>query len=702
MGALGKIRNRSGLLLAVIGFAMLAFILGDFMQSKRSGSSGTFYVGEVLGENIHVQNFEKTVDIGIENWKTQNPGSVVTQGVIANVRTQAWNQLTRELIMENEYEKLGLGISDDEWMERISGINVHPEVSKIQAFQDPTNGQFDRTKVLAYLQQVEQDETGESVRNWLNFQDYLINVIRNAKYDKLVETGTYINSKEAMISYNEGTQVTTYDYITVPFSSIDDSLVNISSKDIKKFYNKNKEKKYKQNLSRDIDYVVFSVVPTLEDDNETKNSIENIINDFANIDDYQTIVRRNTDNTRAIFSFQNEDALNNDSAFATLVSQDKGSVIGPYKINSSTYRITKLVDIQRRPDSVQARHILISPTATKSMDSVKVVINNLKKRIESGQDFGFIAQNFSDDQTSAIKGGELGWFAEGQMVDLFNEVCFTSDIDELNIIETQFGVHLVQVMDKSKSIKKYKVAYIDREVTASTETYNNYYTEAAQFVSQVVTDKNPFDSIVEKENLVKRSDVNVLPSKDFITGLANSRSIVKWMNKAEVGEVSDVFEFDNSYVVAILTKENKEGYKPIEDIENTIKEEIKAEKKYEILLARTENYSNLEDLSEIYNTTIVNDITGKLSSLSVNNLGYVPEVLGAVYGTEVGNISNPIKAQNSLIFVRVTARDQYRGEGDFSAEQKSMTDKIKNYSRTASFKVLQDDAGLIDNRFEIY
>ena len=159
------------------------------------------------------------------------------------------------------------------------------------------------------------------------------------------------------------------------------------------------------------------------------------------------------------------------------------------------------------------------------------------------------------------------------MVDLFNEVCFTSDVDELNIIET-IGVHLVQVMDKSKSIKKYKVAYIDREVTASTETYNNYYTEATQFVSQG-TDKNPFDSIVEKENLVKRSDVNVLPSKDFITGLANSRSMVKWMNKAEVGEVSDVSELDNSYVVAILTKENKEGYKPIEDIENTIKEEIK-------------------------------------------------------------------------------------------------------------------------------
>ena len=247
---------------------------------------------------------------------------------------------------------------------RISGINVHPEVSKIQAFQDPNTGQFDRTKVLAYLQQVEQDQTGESIRNWLNFQDYLINVIRNSKYDKLIEKGTFINSEEAMISFNEGPQVSNYDYISVPFSSIDDSLVNISSKEVKKYYNENKDD-YKQDLSRDIDYVVFSVVPTLDDDNATKESINNLVNDFGNYDDYLTMVRRNSDNTRVLFSFQSAEKLNSDSAFSTLISEEKNTVIGPYKINPSTYRISKLVDVQRRPDSVQARHILISPTNKK-------------------------------------------------------------------------------------------------------------------------------------------------------------------------------------------------------------------------------------------------------------------------------------------------------------------------------------------------
>jgi len=700
MGTLGKIRNRSGLLLAVIGFAMLAFILGDFMQSKRSSGPSTLYVGEVLGENILIQNFEKTVDQGIENWKSQNSGSIVTQSVIANVRNQAWSQLTRELIMKEEYDKLGLGISDDEWMERISGVNVHPEVSKIQAFQNQNTGQFDRTKVLGYLQQVEEDQTGESVRNWLSFQDYLINVISNSKYDKLVEKGAYINFDEAKISYNEGTQNITYDYLSIPLSLIDDTIVSVSNKEVKNYYNENKEN-YKQDLSRDIDYVVFTVVPTKEDDQETYNSLLDLKSDFATYDDFTTIVRRNTDNN-ALFTFQTKEQLENDSAFSNLINNEKGTVIGPYKLNNLAYRLTKLADVQNRPDSVEARHILISPSAVKSLDSVKIVINDLKMQIESGVDFALLAQNFSDDKSSGIKGGELGWFPEGQMVELFNEVCFTSKKNELNIIETQFGIHLIQVMNKSRLNKKYKVVYIDRNVSASTETYNSYYTQAASFVSQVVTDNLPFDSVVNFENLVKRSDAQVNPEKQNIVGLPNSRSIVRWMNESEEGDVSEVFEFDNSYVVAKLTNVNSEGFSAIEEVENSIKQEIRNEKKYEEIISRMGEYQNLNDVAEKFNLNIVRNQKAKLSSLSVDQLGYVPEVIGTVFSTEVNQLSNPIKSQSSVNLISVVSKDQYRSEGDFSAEQKSLFEKIKSYNATASFKSLEKNANLIDNRSDIY
>jgi len=701
MGTLGKIRNRSGLLLTVIGFAMLAFILGDFMQSTRSSGSGTLYVGELLGEQILIQTFEKTVDQGIENWKTQNPNQIVNQSVISSVRNQAWAQLTRELIMDDEYIKLGIGISDDEWMERISGLNVHPEVSKIPAFQDPNNGRFDRTKVLAYLQQVEQDETGASVNNWLSFQDYLINVIRNEKYDKLVEKGVYINSEESKISYNEGTQITTYNYISLPYSMIEDSLVELSDKEIKNYYNKNKND-YSQEKSKNIDYVVFNVVPTKGDDLETRASLNDLKSDFVNYDDYLTLVRRNSDNARAVFNFNKKEDFVQDSAFSLLVDNNVGTVIGPYKSNPSTYRISKLVDVQMRPDSVQARHILISPSQEITIDSAKSIIFDLKRQVENGKDFGSLAQSRSDDKNSAIMGGELGWFVEGAMLEQFNEACFTSLANELKVVETQYGVHLIQVMNKSRLNKKFKIAYIDRNISASTETYNNYYTQAAQFVSSVNSDNGSFDTIVIKENLVKRSDVKVVTSKENIIGLPNSRSIVKWMNKASLGNISEVFEFDNSYVVAKITKENNSEYIPLSEVENKVKQSLRSEKKYEKLVERLGAYSSLEEISETMNINIVRDKKAQMSLLSVDDLGYAPELIGAIYATEIGTVSNPIKLNNFLSVVSVISQDTYRSEGDFTAERNSLLEKIKNYTTTISFKALETDADVLDNRSEVY
>ena len=701
MGTLGKIRNRSGLLLTVIGFAMLAFILGDFMQSTRSSGSGTLYVGELLGEQILIQTFEKTVDQGIENWKTKNPNQIVNQSVISSVRNQAWAQLTRELIMDDEYIKLGIGISDDEWMERISGLNVHPEVSKIPAFQDPNNGRFDRTKVLAYLQQVEKDETGASVNNWLSFQDYLINVIRNEKYDKLVEKGVYINSEESKISYNEGTQITTYNYISLPYSMIEDSLVELSDKEIKNYYNKNKND-YSQEKSKNIDYVVFNVVPTKGDDLETRASLNDLKSDFANYDDYLTLVRRNSDNARAVFNFNKKEDFAQDSAFSLLVDNNIGAVIGPYKSNPSTYRISKLVDIQMRPDSVEARHILISPSQEITIDSAKSIIFDLKRQVENGKDFGSLAQSRSDDKNSAIMGGELGWFVEGAMLEQFNEACFTSLINELKVVETQYGIHLIQVMNKSRSNKKFKIAYIDRNISASTETYNNYYTQAAQFVSNVNSDNDSFDTILMKENLVKRSDVKVVTSKENIIGLPNSRSIVKWMNKASLGDISEVFEFDNSYVVAKITKENNSEYIPLSEVENKVKQSLRSEKKYKKLVKRLGDYSSLEEISETMNINIVRDKKAQMSLLSVDDLGYAPELIGTIYATEIGAVSDPIKLNNFLSVVSVVSQDAYRSEGDFTAERNSLLEKIKNYTTTTSFKALETDADVLDNRSEVY
>ena len=162
----------------VIGLAMLAFILTDFMSSLGSRGGGSIYVGEVLGEDVMRQAYEVKVEEGINNWKSQNQQTVLTQTITGQIRSQIWDQYVRDLVMNNEYKKLGIDVSDDEFFELLQGANVHPEIAKVPAFQDLATGQFDRTKVLGYLKQIDQDQTGDALTRWIGFQKYLIGLIK--------------------------------------------------------------------------------------------------------------------------------------------------------------------------------------------------------------------------------------------------------------------------------------------------------------------------------------------------------------------------------------------------------------------------------------------------------------------------------------------------------------------------------------------
>ena len=173
MATLGNIRRRSGLLFAVIGIAMLAFILTDFMQSKRSGG-GSNIVGQVHGQDISIQEYEVAIEEMINNWKNQNPNTILNQTITAQLRSQAWDEYIKELIMNVQYNKIGVDVSEDEWWELLQGTNAHQEIRNITSFQDPLTGVFDRTKVVSYVQNLDQDPTGEAKERWIGFQNYLI------------------------------------------------------------------------------------------------------------------------------------------------------------------------------------------------------------------------------------------------------------------------------------------------------------------------------------------------------------------------------------------------------------------------------------------------------------------------------------------------------------------------------------------------
>ncbi|MBC8510515.1 MAG: SurA N-terminal domain-containing protein [Cryomorphaceae bacterium] len=699
MATLGKIRNRSGLLLTVIGVAMLAFILGDFMSSLGSGGGGSIYVGEVLGEDVMRQAYEVKVEEGIENWKSQNQQGVLNQTTTAQIRSQIWDQYVRDLIMDNEFGKLGIDVSDDEFFELLQGLNVHPEISKVPAFQDQATGQFDRTKVLGYLKQIDQDPTGEARTRWVGFQKYLIGLIKTSKYNSLVSNAMYVTGEEAKLKFNESSQNITFNYVAIPFSSVADSMVEPTESELANYYDDNKSD-YEQAASKDVDFVVFTVIPSQEDDAATKSAIADLKADFTIFEDYDLMARRNSDNTSARFTFTTKEGLA-DKNWEELFNAEQGTVMGPYQASQGVYRIAKLAIAQNRPDSVEARHILITPTENMNLDSVNIRIEAIKTQVQAGTDFGDLAQKNSDDKGSAIKGGDLGWFSEGAMVDEFNEACFTSKRGDLSVVTSQFGVHLIEVTKTSKAVRKVKIAFIDRNVEPSTETYNTYYSQAAQFAGKILNEGIAFDSLVAQQNLVKRSDSKVTADKQSIVGLPNSREMVRWMNTTDEETVSEVFQFENSYVVAYLTKEHIKGNVPLEDIKEQISALVVKDKKADYITA-TITGNDLVSIASNNGQTVVNAQRANLANLSLQGIGYEPELVGSIFGTAVGSVSSPIAGANAVYVVQVTAKDDAKTNGDFTKQKQEVKKGVAAYANGAAYKVLNTEADVKDNRSDFY
>lgn len=701
MSALENIRKRSTILLAIVGLAMLAFILGDLMQSKRSG--GDYFIAEVAGEKISVQHFDSRLQETVENWKTQNKDVVLTQSTMTQIRNSVFEENVRELIMNNEYDELGVAVESDEMFDLFQGNNVHAEVLKIPAFQDPNTKQFDRARILQYMKNLENDETGESKKQWYDFETYIKNLRTQDKYANLVKKGMYITMAEAQANFNQNNENISIEFVSIPYTSITDSLVQVSDKEMEKYYKENIHK-FQQEDSRNIEFVVFPVVPTNTDIEHTKNGITELVEFFKTSDDDETFIKRNSDNTDNNFSFVKQEGITDANALE-LFSAIEGTVVGPYNIAEHTYRIAKLSKVQNRPDSVEARHILISPSAELTLDSARGKVEAFKSAIQKGADFGEIAKRESQDKGSGIKGGDLGWFQEGAMVPEFNEVCFTTSVGELTIVETQFGIHLIEVTKMSKSVKKVKIAYVDRIVEPSTNTYRDVYAKAAHFATTIQNNTSNFEKLVESENLVKRNQEKVAADAPNISGLEDSRSVVRWMNGADLGDVSDVFELGKNYVVASLTKINEKGNIPIEDIKEQLTALVRNQKKGEEITKNIQStgFSSLTDLATKMSVQVQTTNQINFANNQIQNIGNGEyELLGTICAMPSGAMTPIVFGNNAVFVAKVLSKSEEKKEGEFSQQQQQIYNNIIRFAPGAAYNTLKEAAGVVDNRNQYY
>ena len=593
MAIISTLRDKMGkFLVVVVGFSIAAFVLGDILGPNSSiGGQNRNIVGKINGEDIDLILFTSVYEQLAYNFSL-NQGRSPNNVEISNLRDQAWEKLINDISYMNQYEKLGLQVTDRESVDMVQGNNIHPMI--VEAFTDPSTGYFNVDNVIGYLQNLSNQPSGQQ-QAWYSFESNLRPMRMRSKYDNLIGLSTHINSLQAQNEYFSTSKTIDLSYFFVPFYKVPDSLFDVSSKEMRSYLKKNKED-YKQEESRSIDYAFFPLLPSKEDslyfEDEIKNIISRLlsgdINDstFAllNSDGFSPYVKYNID--------QIPEQLNNKNI----------GYVSDYKFENGSLIVYKLSDIVEDQNfKARAKHILL-----KFDDSNKSAVRSEAQRILSlvrnGSDFDETARTYSQDVGSASNGGDLNWFTEGMMVKPFEDAVFSRKIAGLipRIIESEFGYHIIYVTHpKTKS--SYVVTTISKEILPSDNTRNNIYRAAEMFKIESKASNKSFTEYADENNKSINSENDLDNKASNFGNLENARSVVIWTydDTRDINDLSEVIELDDGYVVAHVSDIKEEGTKNIDEVENSIRKKIIDDKKFNHLSKILIGYESLDELKEI-------------------------------------------------------------------------------------------------------
>lgn len=705
MSAIQFLREKAGVFVAVIiGFSLFLFVISDFFgggRSQRIKQRKAYEIGQIAGEYISYQDFDLRVQSLLEIVKLSG-NTNIDEATNESIREQVWQQMVREKIQENQFKKLGIGVSTEELDDLVLGDNPHPNVRQLAT--DPTTGVFNKSFLVNFLKRTEVDENAK--KYWLFFENDIVNDRANTKYNTLVSKGLYATTKEAEFDNALNNATVDFSFILKNYASISDSLIAISNSDMEAYYSKHKET-FKRTALRDIEYVTFDVVPSEEDIKQSEQWINKTKEEFTTGANPEQFINMTSDTRYIGFYVPITSVSENLRDFVK--KEDKSAVFGPY-IEDGSYKIARLIDAADRPDSVHVRHILIGTGQVRTLEQARIKADSLFKLLKSGASFETIAKDNSDDQGSSQLGGDLGWFPEGRMVVPFSNACFTAKKGEIVKAETTFGVHIIDVLAQSKNSIKYNIGIIDRKIIASSITNQRVYSLASQFAGSVDTYEK-FNSTIASQNLNKRVANDVAPSQKTLPGLENPRSLIISLFSTEKDKIvldnsqQAVFEVGDKYVVAYCTRVQEEGIAPFKDIENDIKFTLVKDKKAEVisaeLLKNNQDGKTLDDIASTMGLNVQEATQVNFRSYTLPGVGTEPALIAAASIAKQGTVAGPVKGNNGVYMISVNSITKTDNQ-----DLKLLRDRLMaTFEMRGSFEAydaLRKGANIIDNRYKFY
>lgn len=698
MAVLEKIRVKMGAFITVlIGLALLSFIIDPAtLETAVSMFSSKYDVGEMNGKSVSYQDYQKRIDYYTEIYQMTSGGAASDDKVQEMINQSAWQYFIDQNVILPAIDAAGIKVGKDEMYDLAQGNNISPVLLNEPTFLDQ-NGSFDRARVAEFINAASQDETGRLDMYWSFIENNMLSNQLLTKYTSLFEKSSILNPVELAREIDNNNVTSAVEFVMKPIGFAQDSTIKVSDGDIRKYYDEHKDN-YKRGASRDIDYVVYEVVPSEKDFEMAKADIDKIFPDFQAAKNLKAFLTRNSDEQLNPYYYKEGELSSDLDKFA--FSSTMEDVLPVYQ-DGDSYKAARISDIKMMSDSIFVSHILLQ-----GMDeaAVNAQADSLINLLDNGKaDFSQLASQYSADKSMRTGvPGELGWLTQTYMLPGFESLLY-APLDKNMKLKTDYGVHIVKVTDRTKPVKKVQLAILTKDVVASKATFQDYYTKANDLASRCEGKAENFNRIAKEENLQVYPATGIVDGAKTVATYENARELSRWAYEAKVGDVSPIITVNNQYFfVASLTAIKEEGYAPVNEVAPQIRmiltNRMKGEKLAAEVKTEIEGLSTMEEIAQKLGTTVSKQ--DAISFGAYSSRSFDPAFVGAVAGAPENQITGPVIGNVGVYVFNVTGRET----GAFYSED----DAVMRRAQAVQFQlrmlpsVLNDMADIKDTRAKFF
>ena len=660
MAVLETIRVKFGILITVlIAVALLSFIIDpSTLQSVSSSMSSKYDVGEIDGKSISYMDFQADIDKFTAINEIVTGSSVQNEQTQIQIRNAAWQALVDKYLFVKNAKKAGLSVGEEEMLAMVSGEIDSPVFSQNPVFCDE-NGNFSKEILVDFVNYLNSDETGRLKIYW----DYLQESAKTQQfYSKYMSLFTQSNFRNPLMLVNEiAENNNTFDveFVVVPYTYPKDTTVVVSDSEIKAYYNAHK-KFYKQQASRDIEYVVFEVVPSTEDIAAANEAIIKVYDEFKTADNMKSFLLANSDRQLDNHWYK-EGELNSISKVVNDYAFGKNATVSNVLTDGNTFYAVRVMESAMVPEQVYVKFV---PETSENVDSLL---------------------NVTEPQ----------WIPQTPG---YEDVMTTRRGSRITVKGLVF-----QVVDTKDAVQRKRVAILEKSAVAGKETVNGFYSKANTLATKSAGKYENFKNALAEEGLYAHPVNKMLESANRLGSIDNTKEVTRWAFEAKAGQVSNIITVNNNYfIVAALKNIHKEGYTPVDQVSSQISNILYNQKAGEKKAAEVaEKIAGLEDMAavaEVLEKTV--STKEGVAFTSLNSTGLDTKFIGAASVAEDGKVCGPVVGNVGVYVYKVTNRDNgaFFTEDDVEVRDAQMV----QYSTQMVVPVMADDAEVKDNRARFF